>query len=936
MAEKVLGFRIEVKGTDQQTAQLAKLGGSIDQLKARLKLLNDIQRKGTPLTSKQRKERELLNTQLKANRQNYNALNREILKNNTAVKKNNGFIGGIKKGIKGAATSFLGVTAAIAGVTAVIGGMIKTVIKFEKANSKLQAVLGVTKDEMVGLKDQAKQLGSSTKFTATAVTELQTEFAKLGFPTNEILNMTEATLNGASALGSELAEQAALTGSTLKQFSLDSTDAAKVNDVLAKSASSTALDFSKLSTALPIVGTTAKIAGKSLEETTALLGVLSDRGLDASTSGTALRNVFLELSKKGLTMEEAMAKINTSTDKNATAMELFGKRGATVGVILSESGDEIEKLTGTMEGAAGAAREMARIMEDNLAGDITKAESAWEGFTLALLEGDNALSKMSRNAVSTTSNILNLASALLNGEDAAKSFATAGVDEMIRAGTVSDELIKGMTISQADLLKATNNSEAAVKILGDRLRSEDITQAQFEKGIRKLADGYKILNKEEREAKRIADEKKASDKAKADQAAKAQAEIDAGIQAEAAKEAAAEKSRKKAAKAAKKAADEKLKAEQDAQKARLKAVEDGDAFLLQKTNEFNLTDRELKLQAISDQFDDKINAITEDSAKEIALKQELEVLKREALKAQKLEFETIDKEEQAEKDLEERELFIENELLLAGEDYERRKELLEQRRQLELSDKNLTAEQIKQINIKADKEIQLTEEQQQERKKALRIGDLNAAAGLAGALGDLAAEGSAEAKGFATASALINTYLAISGALANAAKLGPFAVAAQVATASAIGFAQVAKINTTNPSKKEDGGLVDGPSHKYGGVQMYHKSGAHLGEMEGNEYIISAKRTREIGVDKLDAMNFGGNNTAMTGFFQNGGRVPNVGGSSRAADAENRQANLEQLAVIVANEMQQTIIRTPVVNNAVDTFSTAAQVQNQESDLSFG
>ena len=112
------------------------------------------------------------------------------------------------------------VGAAIGLATRLFSGAVKIVIDFEKANSKLEAVLGATEEQMGALSDQAKNLGSSTKFTATQVTELQTEFAKLGFTTEDIINMTGATLEGASALGSDLAEQAALTGATLRLYLL--------------------------------------------------------------------------------------------------------------------------------------------------------------------------------------------------------------------------------------------------------------------------------------------------------------------------------------------------------------------------------------------------------------------------------------------------------------------------------------------------------------------------------------------------------------------------------------------------------------------------------------------------------------------------------------------------------------------------------------------
>jgi len=91
MAETVLGFRIEVKGTDKETAQLNKLSAATDQIKARIKLLNDIQKNGTVLTQTQINRRTLLTTQLKANNAQYNKLNKTILQNNNVTQKSESF-----------------------------------------------------------------------------------------------------------------------------------------------------------------------------------------------------------------------------------------------------------------------------------------------------------------------------------------------------------------------------------------------------------------------------------------------------------------------------------------------------------------------------------------------------------------------------------------------------------------------------------------------------------------------------------------------------------------------------------------------------------------------------------------------------------------------------------------------------------------------------
>lgn len=497
MAKKIVAIEVQIEGNKQ----LTQLQGNLENTQRQLKSLRNAEKRGIITAKEAVNERARLNVQLKANRNALIDQQNAILKNNNALKKNSGFVAGVRKGISQYATSMFGLTAAIAGVTAIVGGAVKIFKDFEAANSKLEAVLGATENQMKKLSTQAKNLGSTTAFTASQVTELQTEYAKLGFPTEEILNMTEATLNGAAALGSELGEQAALTGATLKQFGLDSTDAARVNDVLAKSASSSALDFSKLSTALPIVGATAKTAGVDLERTTALLGTLSDRGIDASTAATSLRNIFLELSKKGITYNEAMEKINNATDKNKVAMDLFGKRAATAGIILSETEGNVADLTEALRKSDGAAKAMADTMLDNLSGDLTKAQSAWEGFILSLEDGNGVIGKVSRGAIQAFTNILGGITDLSNFDF--NNFAD-GLDSYLTALTgieIELDKITPAVDSLSDIYGKLNreqlkDSEVQRQILTNFLEvglSAEEAKAKYLELIKAAKDGKKEL-----------------------------------------------------------------------------------------------------------------------------------------------------------------------------------------------------------------------------------------------------------------------------------------------------------------------------------------------------------------------------------------------------------------------------------------------------------
>ena len=127
-----------------------------------------------------------------------------------------------------------------------IGGLINKSMAFQKSLSTLQAVTGATSEDMLTLKNLAKELGSTTAFTASQVVELQTELAKLGFKTKDIENATGAILDLAASLGVSLAEAAEFSGSVVRSFGLKTIETQRVVDVMAKSTSSSALSFERI------------------------------------------------------------------------------------------------------------------------------------------------------------------------------------------------------------------------------------------------------------------------------------------------------------------------------------------------------------------------------------------------------------------------------------------------------------------------------------------------------------------------------------------------------------------------------------------------------------------------------------------------------------------------------------------------------------------
>ena len=309
----------------------------------------------------------------------------------------------LDKSTKGATKSFAAMAVGIAGATAAmyaLGKAISVGKQFEQSMANVKAVSGATNLEFKALEANAKKLGATTAFTASEVAGLQTEFAKLGFTSTEINKVTKGTLALAAATGSDLATSAEVGGATLRGFGLDASETGRVTDVMAKSFSSSALDMAKFSDSMKFVAPVAKMAGFSIEGTTAILGQLANAGLHGSMAGTALRSIFLKLANTNSTLskrlggsvnsvEELIPALNKLKDEGVDLtemLELTDKRAVTAFGVLLDGSNDVDKLAESLRNAGGSAQRMADIQLDTLEGRMTIMNSAMEGLGIEIYD----------------------------------------------------------------------------------------------------------------------------------------------------------------------------------------------------------------------------------------------------------------------------------------------------------------------------------------------------------------------------------------------------------------------------------------------------------------------------------------------------------------------------------------------------------------------
>jgi len=347
-------------------------------------------------------------------------------------------LGNLEKKTKKTTMSFGKMTAGIIGASAafqqmskLISGAIRTFKSFEFEMAKVKAITGSTEKDFKKLTNTAQQLGRTTFFTASQVAELQVAYGKLGFSTTEILAAQEATLQLATATQSDLGRAAVVAGAAVRGFGLDASETQRVVDVMAVAFTSSALDIEKFQTSMTKVAPIAAAASISIEATSAVMGTLTDAGIEASIAGTSLRNIFLkmqdpasDLSKHlGFTventadLEKALTQLNNEGLSNAEMMELVDLRQVAAFQTMINGADSVLDLTDALEDANGEAQKMADIMADTLEGDLLKVKSAWEGLEIAIFSGSSNISRYLRTVVSDFTQFLNVVVANMRTEE---------------------------------------------------------------------------------------------------------------------------------------------------------------------------------------------------------------------------------------------------------------------------------------------------------------------------------------------------------------------------------------------------------------------------------------------------------------------------------------------------------------------------------------
>ena len=303
-------------------------------------------------------------------------------------------------------------------VTAPLIGLGAAAVKvgsdFETGMSEVGAISGATGDDFVKLQEKAKEMGATTKFSATEASEGLKYMAMAGWDTSQMLDGLDGVMMLAAASGEDLGLVSDIVTDALTAFGMEAREASGFADLLASASSNSNTNVALLGESFKYVAPLFGALGYSAEDAALGLGLMANAGIKGSQAGTSLKTAIANLASPTKAMGTAMDQLGISiTDANGQmlpfkgvmdelrgkfadlteeqqahyASTIFGKEAMSgMLAIINASEEDYAKLTDATRNYTGTAKEMADVMQDNLQGEIILLKSALEGVALQLYE----------------------------------------------------------------------------------------------------------------------------------------------------------------------------------------------------------------------------------------------------------------------------------------------------------------------------------------------------------------------------------------------------------------------------------------------------------------------------------------------------------------------------------------------------------------------
>ena len=318
------------------------------------------------------------------------------------------------------------VIAAITGVSMKLNQLREQRNKREEAKADVEALTGLSKDDINWLEQQAVQL--STTMTESGIrirqsaTEILDAYKLVGSAKPELLDNKEAlaevtkqTLILASASGMTLKDAVDAVTLSLNQYGDGADQASRYANVMAAGSKYGAAAVESVTTAVTKSGVAAASAEIPIEQLVGTIETLAEKGIKDEIAGTGLKKFFLTLqtgaddtNPKIVGLEKALDNLQKKQLSAAQIKKQFGEEGYNVASVLINEADKVKYYTEAVTGTS-VAMEQAATKSETAAAKLSQAKNRMQELGIELLEKLNpALISAANGAVSWTGKLIKL------------------------------------------------------------------------------------------------------------------------------------------------------------------------------------------------------------------------------------------------------------------------------------------------------------------------------------------------------------------------------------------------------------------------------------------------------------------------------------------------------------------------------------------------
>lgn len=405
--------------------------------------------------------------------------------------------------------------------------ILETGMDFDAQLSNVNSIKDFTEEEFAAIREEAIELGRTTKYTATEVGEGFYYMGLAGWDSTQMLKGIGPVLDLAAASGEDLGRASDIVTDALTAFGYTADDAATFVDVLAQASANSNTTVSMMGEAFKYIAPVAGSLKYSVQDVAVGLGLLANSGIKASQAGTSLRQILGTLenpsAEAGKAMEELGIRLDDDTGKIKPFKQLVGelrdiyqnadfnpKEGRTVEEITAateEYAATVEMLNEQLQAGSLTEKDFSEML-----GDAQKKYSDYVHFNAKFLSqlgeigGLRGISSLLAIMMSTDEDYDKLVQSIENSEGAAELMRDKQIDNLQGDITLLNSALDGLKIIVSDKFK-DNLREGTQVLTGWITTLSDLIENGLgdtvEKAERKESEAITEANKNANEAQGI-------------------------------------------------------------------------------------------------------------------------------------------------------------------------------------------------------------------------------------------------------------------------------------------------------------------------------------------------------------------------------------------------------------------------------------------------